>query len=118
MDERPDIIYQKDASFSATLDIHLDVSGNKSRDSQTTVSSSKNSSFQTTTSPSSNSFSINVIDESATKSYHNGQSTCANNCGSGKCLIDINDVEDATNLNPRCRCMLGKTGVDCQTGNR
>lgn len=108
-DERPGIIYQKDASISAILDVRPNVTERNKNKSANTVRFIATGNFK------SNSSSPSVIHIPTERKRVNNKSLCLKNCGSGKCSVEVNDVDNAVSSS-RCHCVLGKTGSNCQTG--
>ncbi|KAK7598250.1 hypothetical protein V9T40_006485 [Parthenolecanium corni] len=108
VDDRIDIIYQKDASFSASLDVPKDAKEVRNVNNVT-----KSVTFVTR-----NKFSqhTNVSHQStSTEATHVNDSTlCAKSCGTGICLMEIAEQDSDSDSSQRCQCTLGKTGSNCQ----
>lgn len=135
VDDRADIIYQKDASFSAVLDTRQQVAApspaTDAFDSNAIVEAVR---FVTSTSSttaasiisSSNNTSVASTDAARSTTGQNSRysdaTTCLKNCGAGTCVVQASDSDVADNQitsvesNQRCQCILGKTGANCQTG--
>lgn len=116
IDERPDVIYQKDASFSAVLDTYQDGLENN-------VNSSEAVRFIVNTSLSPTSDQIIMLANTSSSYYSStterlqkSDPVCSKSCGAGTCLLDTTEVDDSAIVNQRCQCVLGKTGVNCQAG--
>lgn len=95
-DNKADIIYQKDASFSAVLDTRPDT------ETKNLVTTDRN--------PSAN---LSSDGDTSRSNY----SSCVKSCGgSGVCILEASDSDDQVDSNQRCQCVLGKTGSHCQAG--
>lgn len=123
VDDRADIIYQKDASFSAVLDTRRNVEDNAIA---TVAVEAVHFITTTATSSSSSNFENKTFSQSASakwspsvESFRANDSSCAKSCGAGSCIIEVADSDDDdidADSNQRCQCILGKTGPNCQTG--
>lgn len=116
VDERPDVIYQKDVSFSAVLDTYQDGSENNVNNSEAVrfiVNTSLRPISNQIIMPANTSSSYY---SSTTERLHKSDPVCSKSCGAGTCLVDTSEVDDPAIVNQRCQCVLGKTGVNCQAG--
>ncbi len=110
VDDRVDIIYQKDTSFSAALDPRTDVNDSKLEAVGplvvTTVSDDEQKTLARRES----------TDLSTTESSRSAESTCVRSCGNGTCVLEVPDPDNADDTSQRCQCVLGKAGSNCQAG--
>lgn len=99
-DEDDDILYQKDASFSAHLDLgQEDVSPSPSdllEESTTTL------------------LQDNVHFLPAGATFSPPQQSCLLDCGVGVCSL-VSGTEESQGIQ-RCQCPLGRTGKHCELG--
>lgn len=118
IEEEEDILYQKDASFSAELDTSGDVRGNIVLPSPTSEDTEKKVQFVTTQSP-------NLEQKVPSSTGSNEQTTeslrvtdvvpCLLDCGvGGSCAMDAVDSDRPGEQ--RCQCPLGRGGRHCQAG--
>jgi hypothetical protein len=117
--EEEDIIYQKDASFSAELDTSDDVRGNSVLSPPTVDEVEKKVRFLTTQSPNLEQKvpgSSAPSDGHTTESLHAADATpCLLDCGvGGSCAID--HVDPSRPGQQRCQCPLGRGGNHCEMG--
>jgi hypothetical protein len=118
VEEEEDILYQKDASFSAELDTSGDVRGNNVLPSPTVEEMEKKVQFVTTQSPNLEQKvpSSTGSDEHTTESLRAMDMVpCLLDCGvGGSCTMDA--VDSDRSGAQRCQCPLGRGGSHCQTG--
>lgn len=112
VDDRLDIIYQKDASFSASLDVPKDTKENRSvsnvTDSVTFITRNKFSQYQ----------NLSFVSTSTEAVRTNDSTLCARSCGTGTCLVETTEQGSDDDYSQRCQCTLGKTGSNCQAGKK
>lgn len=118
VEEEEDILYQKDASFSAELDTSGDVRGNSVLPSATVEEVEKKVQFVTTQSPNLEQKvpSSTADDEHTTESLRvTDVVPCLLDCGvGGSCTMDT--VDSKNSGVQRCQCPLGRGGSHCETG--
>lgn len=127
VDDRADIIYQKDASFSAVLDTRkVSFAANDSNDSEAVsfVTSStapgvnfERKVFLENAAGAARTTTTAVTVKSSTESFRLNDPSCVKSCGpTGTCILEVSESDDSSSANQRCQCVLGKTGSNCQTG--
>jgi hypothetical protein len=118
VEEEEDILYQKDASFSAELDTSGDVRGNSVLSSPTVEEVEKKVQFLTTQSPNLEQKvpGSTASDGHTTESLRATDMTpCVLDCGvGGSCTMD--PVDSSRPGQQRCQCPLGRGGNRCEAG--
>ncbi|KAJ9583133.1 hypothetical protein L9F63_022525 [Diploptera punctata] len=119
LEEEEDILYQKDASFSAELDTSNDIdSGNNMVASPSAEEIEKKVQFVTTQSPNLEQKvpGSTGSDGHTTESLHATDITpCLLDCGAGgTCTVE--PVDSGRPGLQRCQCPLGRGGNRCETG--
>lgn len=109
VDDRADIIYQKDTSFSAVLDTRRDINDNQTETVRFLLTTSKLN-YEQKTAPQNESLKL------STEDFHLNEPLCARSCGTGICVLEASESEEIADTSQRCQCVLGKTGVNCQAG--
>lgn len=118
VEEEEDILYQKDASFSAELDTSGDIRGNSVLSSPKADGVEKKVQFLTTQSPNLEQKvpGSTASDGHTTESLRAADTTpCLLDCGvGGSCTFE--PLDPSRPGQQRCQCPLGRGGDHCETG--